>query len=149
MRPRHRHIDRLASVAVLATLALIPACSSGAPPFSGPTVSVTLRDFKIEASAPTVAPGEVRFQVHNDGPSTHEFVVLRTDYPSGGLPLGSDGITVDEEAEGIDHVGEIQEAELGESQTLVLRLTPGNYVLFCNLEGHYLGGMRFPLKVSR
>ena len=32
-------------------------------------------------------------------------------------------------------------------QTLVLHLAPGHYVLYCNLEGHYLGGMYAALTV--
>ena len=37
--------------------------------------------------------------------------------------------------------------DIDERQTQVLGLTPGNYVLYCNLEGHYLGGMHASLAV--
>jgi uncharacterized cupredoxin-like copper-binding protein len=30
---------------------------------------------------------------------------------------------------------------------MVLNLTPGRYVMYCNLEGHYLGGMYAALTV--
>ncbi len=149
MRPRNpRPKARLASVAVAATLALIPACSGGIAraPY-GATVSVTLKDFRITASSPTVAAGGVQFRIHNNGPSTHEFVVVKTDYPDEGLPLASDGLTIDEKAPGVKDVGELDEVPLGASRTLVLQLRPGSYVLFCNLEGHYLGGMALSLKV--
>ena len=33
-------------------------------------------------------------------------------------------------------------------ETLVIHLAPGRYVFFCNLEGHYLGGMHGVLEVS-
>ena len=33
------------------------------------------------------------------------------------------------------------------TRLLGLGLTPGNYVLYCNLEGHYLGGMHASLAV--
>jgi len=89
----------------------------------------------------------VQFRIHNNGPSTHEFVVVKTDYPDEGLPLASDGLTIDEKAPGVKDVGELDEVPLGASRTLVLQLRPGSYVLFCNLEGHYLGGMALSLKV--
>ena len=114
---------------------------------SEPTVSVTLKDFRITASAPTIGAGGVEFRIHNEGPSTHEFVVVKTNYPEAGLPLASDGLTIDEEAPGIRRVGELDDVPLGTSTTLVLHLGPGNYVMFCNFEGHYLGGMVLALKM--
>jgi len=42
-------------------------------------------------------------------------------------------------------LGMIEDMEPGESGTMTLRLTPGTYVLFCNVSGHYAAGqhMRF------
>ena len=87
----------------------------------------------------------MRFRIENRGPSTHEFVVVRTDVPAGGLPLGPDGLRVDEDSPLLHHTGELDEVQLGSSGTLVLRLPPGHYALICNLEGHYLGGMHLAL----
>jgi uncharacterized cupredoxin-like copper-binding protein len=33
-------------------------------------------------------------------------------------------------------------------RTLRLKLTPGRYVFFCNMAGHYLGGMRHEVVVQ-
>jgi uncharacterized cupredoxin-like copper-binding protein len=44
-------------------------------------------------------------------------------------------------------LGSIEVLKLGESDDLTLRLPPGHYVLWCNLEGHYLGGMHASLDV--
>ena len=85
--------------------------------------------------------GLVRFRLGNNGPSTHEFVVVRTDRASDKLPLQRDGLTVDEEGPGVEHVDEAEGLDIADHRTLTLSLAPGHYVLFCNMEGHYLGGM--------
>jgi hypothetical protein len=50
--------------------------------------------------------------------------------------------------EKFDHVGEISEVDTLTTQDLVLHLAPGRYIFYCNLEGHYLGGMHGVLEVS-
>jgi uncharacterized cupredoxin-like copper-binding protein len=83
----------------------------------------------------------------NGGPTTHEFLVVRTDRAPDKLPLQRDGLTVNEDAPGIDLLEEAEGLDIDDRRTLTLRLTPGHYVLYCNLEGHYLGGMHAALTV--
>jgi uncharacterized cupredoxin-like copper-binding protein len=109
-------------------------------------VDVTLKDFSIRTSTPSVDAGQLAFDVYNRGPATHEFVVIRTDLPDDQLPIAADGLSVDEDA--LAGVGEISEVNIWTRQTLDLRLAPGRYVFFCNLDGHYLGGMRVTFVVS-
>ena len=109
-------------------------------------MNVTLHDFKIESSTSESSNGDVVFRVDNRAPVTHEFVIVRTDLPSDRLPIGADGLSVDEEQ--LRPAVEIGEVESGTTQTLALHLTPGRYVFFCNLEGHYLGGMHGVLEVA-
>ena len=45
-------------------------------------------------------------------------------------------------------LGEDESVQLDERHQLDLDLDPGHYVLFCNLEGHYLGGMHVDLEVQ-
>jgi uncharacterized cupredoxin-like copper-binding protein len=123
-----------------------PAACSTAPQPKGQIVDVTLGDFHIDNATPSVASGDVVMQVHNDAPATHEFVVVRTDLPAGGLPLGPDGLSVNEDW--LDGVGEINDVAAGTVGTLPLTLAPGRYVFFCNLDGHYLGGMHAVLEVA-
>ena len=85
-----------------------------------------------------MAVGDVVLQVHNDAPATHEFVVVRTNLPADRLPLGPDGLTVNEDW--LDGVGELNEVPAGTVGTLHLTLAPGRYVFFCNLEGHTSAG---------
>ena len=145
--PRPRRTPRwLAAVAAALLLLLPSACSGGSPAASASTVNVTLHDFKIESSTSESSNGDVVFRVDNRAPVTHEFVIVRTDLPSDRLPIGPDGLSVDEDQ--LRPAGEIGEVESGTRQTLALHLAPGRYVFFCNLEGHYLGGMHGVLEVQ-
>jgi len=90
----------------------------------------------------------VTFQVHNRGPSTHEFVVVRTGIAASRLPLKTDGLTINEESSALHPVGSVEELDIAHDHALRLHLKPGHYIIFCNLEGHYLGGMRASLDVG-
>jgi uncharacterized cupredoxin-like copper-binding protein len=132
---------------MLAAAAVVPSCSGGttARPVDA-QVAVTITDFKIAPAGLSAGPGDVRISVHNESPVTHEFVVVRSDLPADGLPLGSDGLSVDEEQ--VDVVDELGEIPTKDTAELTLDLAPGRYVFFCNLEGHYLGGMHAALEVA-
>jgi uncharacterized cupredoxin-like copper-binding protein len=106
---------------------------------------VTVKDFRIFPDAHTVAAGEVTLDVWNRGPTTHEFVIVRSHLPSGSLPIGSDGLSVDESA--VEPIGELDEVPTNSDGYLTIDLAPGRYVLFCNLEGHYLAGMHTAIEV--
>jgi uncharacterized cupredoxin-like copper-binding protein len=94
-----------------------------------------------------VPSGTVSFRILNQGPTTHQLIVVRTDLDPDKLPLQRDGLTVNEDAPGIDLLDEVGGLDIDDRQTLVLELAPGHYVLYCNLEGHYLGGMHASLTV--
>ena len=140
-----RNRQRLAAVAAVPLL-LLSACSARQPPASGPIVNITLRDFEIESSTPVVGQSDIVFRVLNRAPATHEFVVVRSDVPPDQLPIASDGLSVDEDR--LRPVGEIGEIDTGTTEALAIHLAPGRYVFFCNLEGHYLGGMYGVVEVS-
>jgi uncharacterized cupredoxin-like copper-binding protein len=135
---------------VLAALALavpLTVARRQEPTPRGTPVDVLLDDFKVRRDAAVVPAGTVSFRIRNQGPTTHEVIVVRTDRAPGKLPLQSDGLTVDEEGEGIDFLDEVEGLDIDDRETLDLNLTPGHYVLYCNLEGHYLGGMYAALTV--
>ena len=146
MHGKRSQLGRRRRVVCAAFLIVLVSCSADARTSSGTTVDVTLKDFWIRTSTPTAAAGRVSFEVENRGPATHEFIVVRTDLPEDGLPIAADGLSVDEEA--LAGIGEISDVKLSTSYTLDLNLAPGRYVFFCNLEGHYLGGMSGALLVS-
>jgi uncharacterized cupredoxin-like copper-binding protein len=139
-----------ALVLVLAVLALavpLTVARRDEPTPSGTPVNVLLEDFKVRQDAATVPAGTVSFRILNQGPTTHEMIVVRTDRPPDKLPLQGDGLTVDEEGPGVQLVDEVEGLDIDDRQTMVLGLKPGHYVLYCNLEGHYLGGMYAALTV--
>jgi uncharacterized cupredoxin-like copper-binding protein len=145
MRLRRRHNRRHGPSMWAVALIVLSSCSGGAQVSSERTVHVTLKDFSIRTSTATVAAGNIVFDIYNRGPATHEFVVVRTDLPDDQLPSAADGLSVDEEA--LAGAGEISEVDIWTSYALELPLTPGRYVFFCNLEGHYVGGMTGTLVV--
>ncbi len=112
---------------------------------SGPTVTVTERDFQIEA--PTHLPaGPVTLRVHNEGPDQHELIVAPA--TNGPPALRRDGLTVDEEAIEASEPGALEPGEPGAVRYLHVDLKPGRYVFFCNMEGHYMGGMHHEVVVG-
>jgi uncharacterized cupredoxin-like copper-binding protein len=119
----------------------------GEPTPRGTPLNVLLKDFEVRQEATVVPAGTVSFRIRNQGPTSHELIVVRTDLAPGKLTLQSDGLTVDEEADGIEFLDEVDGLDIDDRETLVLDLTPGHYVLYCNLEGHYLGGMYEALTV--
>jgi uncharacterized cupredoxin-like copper-binding protein len=149
-RARRRLAWALALALIPAALALVVFLTAERrqePAPRGTPVNVRLEDFKVRQDAAVVPSGTVSFRILNQGPTTHQLIVVRTDRSPDKLPLQRDGLTVDEEAPGIDLVDEVGGLDIDDRQTLVLDLAAGNYVMYCNLEGHYLGGMHATLTV--
>jgi hypothetical protein len=142
---------------VLAALALavpLTVARRQEPTPRGTPVNVLLEDFKVlledfqVPQDPAVVPaGTVSFRIRNQGPTSHELIVVRTRRAPDELPLQRDGLTVNEEEPGVELLDEAEGLDIDDRQTLVLGLAPGHYVLYCNLEGHYLGGMYAALTV--
>jgi uncharacterized cupredoxin-like copper-binding protein len=134
-------------LAALAVAVPLTVARRQEPPPRGTPVNLELEDFKIQEDAAVVPAGTVSFRILNQGPTTHEYIVVRTDRAPDKLPLQRDGLTVNEEAPGIDLLDEAEGLDIDDRQTLVLDLAAGHYVMYCNLEGHYLGGMHAALTV--
>jgi uncharacterized cupredoxin-like copper-binding protein len=110
------------------------------------SVGATVEDFAISLDATQVAAGDVTFNIHNDGPSTHEFVVIKTDLASDALPLNAEGNGVDEDQ--VDPVDEAEDIAAGADASFTATLEPGSYVVICNITSHYGAGMHAALTVS-
>jgi uncharacterized cupredoxin-like copper-binding protein len=145
--PLLRRAARIAPCLLACPIAAVAlsACSSRSTPATDTVVHVTVKDFHIQLSKTHVRAGEVRIVVKNRGPDTHEVLVART---RKALPLRADNITVDEDALEPVTLGEVEAESPGSVEVLRLKLRPGRYELFCNMAGHYLGGMRARLVVS-
>lgn len=150
---------RRATFALVAALAIATvACSSDSSSSSAAStssssssdtstsgeVAATVKDYSISLDPTEVAAGEVKFSIVNDGPSTHEFVVVKTDTAPGDLPV--DGALVSED--GIDVIGEAEDIAPSTTVDLVLTLEEGQYAIICNIEGHYSQGMSAGLTVG-
>jgi len=119
--------------------------ASGGAPRSASVAAVTERDFHI--AAPTrLHAGVVELRVHNEGPDEHELIVAPMN--GSGLPIRKDGLTVEEEAIAASEPGSLEPGSPGSVRTLTLDLKPGRYMFFCNMEGHYLGGMHAEVVVD-
>jgi len=113
---------------------------------SSRVVSVGESDFHI--AAPTqIKAGNVVLRVSNQGPDRHELIVVRTDGKA--LPLRGDGLTVDEEAVEKREPGALEPGAPGGKRELAVNLAPGRYVFICNMEGHYMSGMRHEVVVAQ
>jgi uncharacterized cupredoxin-like copper-binding protein len=105
----------------------------------GDQVDVRLQEYSMVAHPSAVKAGQVRFTIHNNGTMTHEMVLVRA--PSAeALPKVTDPNSeralgdVDEEA--IPEADKPGEAEVkkGATVTKTIRLTPGTYVMICNID---------------
>jgi uncharacterized cupredoxin-like copper-binding protein len=119
--------------------------SGNSGPGAANVVKVSERDFRISAPR-RVEAGDVLLSVRNQGPDAHELIVIRADEA---LPLRADGTTVDEDALEPSTVGVLEPGNPNTDRLLSVHLSPGHYVLICNMAGHYLGGMNTELIVDQ
>ena len=110
---------------------------------TGPALEVILDEWGIEAPETTDA-GTIRFDVRNRGGVDHQLTVIRTDLPADELPTESGLVT---EAAG-EFVGVIDGIPGGGEGSGAIELAAGNYVLVCNIPGHYDLKMRTALTVN-
>ena len=102
-------------------------------------------DFNFDPAQTTVAAGSVKVSVTNIGATPHEWVLAKTDLDPASLPTVASG-DVDEDK--LDSPGEIPDVLPRATQSTNLKLTPGKYVYFCNIPGHYGAGMYGALEVT-
>ncbi len=116
---------------------------------------VKVREFTISLPSGSVKAGKVKFAVKNEGTLVHEFVVIRTPDPSAPLPTNPDGSVDEEKIPAGDNVGEIEDIAVSGEKSNTFDLTPGIYLVFCNvvdegppLVSHYAKGMHTRLNVT-
>ena len=126
----------------------------GEPTGGGETVQITLQEWAVANDPSEVSAGPVTFEITNEGPDdVHEFVVIKTDLAITDLPTDETG-AIDESGGGMEVIDEVEEIEVGASESLSVDLEAGAYALVCNIydetekEAHYQEGMRTSLIVS-
>jgi uncharacterized cupredoxin-like copper-binding protein len=101
----------------------------------------------IRTDKSSVKAGEVTFEVTNWSRSlVHEMLVIAVDNADAALPYDYDKQRVIEDQ--IKSLGETSEMQPNASKALSLNLTPGTYLLICNVPGHYGAGMQTVLTVT-
>lgn len=132
----------LATVAMLATAALLSACGPQPPV----RVEVTLTDFGIESSPTEFEAGRsYEFVITNQGALAHELMIVP--------PLGMDQIGMS--MEDLDDMAlmMVEEDELPLNETVTIEYTfpesaAGDDLEFaCHVEGHYEQGMKQSMMV--
>jgi uncharacterized cupredoxin-like copper-binding protein len=114
--------------------------ATSAPPTSGPppagSVPVDEAEFSVKVTGDGTA-GKITFAVKNGGQIQHNFRAIKSDLAQDKLPQAA-GV-VDEKA--VNVVAKIEAIDPGKTQTAQGDFTAGNYVLICNVAGHYQLGM--------
>jgi Sulfocyanin (SoxE) domain len=121
----------------LAAGVLVAAGCGGTAHRALPVVSITERDFHIRAPH-EVPSGDVNVVLKNLGPVSHELLIIHAGRNP--LPLRVDGFTIDENAVESRLVAAIEPEGVG-TRDVVVHLTPGRYIVLCNMAGHAASGM--------
>ena len=109
------------------------------------TMGMGLMGIKLDQL--TIPAGRVTFAVVNDSKDIiHEMIVSPVAADAKELPYLTDENRVDEEKAG--HLGEVAELDPGKGGALTVDLTAGSYILYCNIPGHFIGGMWTMLTVT-
>jgi uncharacterized cupredoxin-like copper-binding protein len=137
-----------------AILLALPALGLGLTPVLAAAPSVVqvelnnagkVETMKLDRSS--VPAGKVRFEVTNASfDHAHEMIVVKTDLTPDKFPTNKDGSKVDEKK--FKGAKEASDIKSGGKGTLDMSVTPGNYVLFCNIKSHFKGGMYAELTVT-
>jgi uncharacterized cupredoxin-like copper-binding protein len=113
------------------------------------TLDIHLTEFKLTGptgdTLPSLTAGPVDVQATNDGTTPHDLVILKTDTDQAALPVA--GSKVDEDAAG-QVIGKLTNIGGGATKQGTFSLDAGNYVLICNVPGHYQLGMHTALIVQ-
>jgi uncharacterized cupredoxin-like copper-binding protein len=112
-----------------------------------PSTKVALQEYSMTPRPDQVKAGQVKFTVQNQGTVTHEMVLVRA--PSAAaLPRVTTATAdravgdVDEEAIAeADKIGETGDVKPGHTVVKVFKLTPGTYVMFCNIDNTSSAGV--------
>lgn len=119
-------------------------------PAGGQTLEVKLDDYSFNPKNATVKAGSTVIETSNDGAVVHELVLFKTDTDPAKLPTEPNGEVNEEKLEQtVETPGEIADVDPGKTKSGKFELTPGTYVMFCNVPGHYAASMYGTLTVTK
>ena len=137
-------MTRLSLALLLGLAVTVASCSSASATI--PTdvdVAVHMQDYKVILSVPTAKAGTVKFGIKNEGGMEHSFELIKTDLPFDKLPT-----TADAKAKEDGLVKQVKSLGVGKVEVVTAVLAAGNYVIICNVAGHYQLGMRAAFTVN-
>jgi uncharacterized cupredoxin-like copper-binding protein len=127
---------------------MVGSIGFASPALAATTVHVTLTDqmeLKLETS--TVKAGRVVLDVKNEAESQqHEVIIARLKDRNQTVSVVPGQDRVDEKK--MKTLGEVSDLDPGKEGKLSINLKPGEYLLFCNMKGHYQAGMLAHLTVT-
>jgi caa(3)-type oxidase subunit IV len=113
---------------------------------TGQVIDVKEVSFRIHLSQDHANAGPITFHIVNGADDMlHEFIIIKTDEPPGELPTDMSG-RVEEDA--VTIIAAAEDIPPSNSRNLTVNLAAGQYVIVCNLPGHYLQGMRVEFTVT-
>jgi uncharacterized cupredoxin-like copper-binding protein len=106
----------------------------------------SMANMGLKLSQDHVKAGDITFKVSNSSKdAVHEMIVIP--YPaSGKLPYSDKDAKFDEDA--AKSQGEVSELDPGKDGAVTLKLSPGKYILSCNVPNHFANGMWTVLTVT-
>jgi uncharacterized cupredoxin-like copper-binding protein len=119
------------------------------PALAATTVHVTLTDqMELKLETNSVKAGRVVFDVKNDAQSQqHEVIIAKLKDRNQPVSVSPGNDRVDEKR--LRTLGEVSDLDPGKDGKLSINLKPGEYLLFCNMKGHYQAGMLAHLTVTQ
>jgi uncharacterized cupredoxin-like copper-binding protein len=126
---------------VVALAAILAGGAYAAVSRTAARIPVTEKEWGVTPTPLSAKAGSVTFVVRNVGHLRHEFVVVKTRTLAARLKTRAGKAVV------TGQVGTILPFGPGQTRRLTLKLTPGHYVLLCNLPAHYQAGQRHDFTV--
>jgi uncharacterized cupredoxin-like copper-binding protein len=123
--------------------------ATGSPAPDGAALEIAMGDDFFDPDDATAEAGTVTISAPNNGALEHELILAKTNADPADLPTTASGDADEEKLEKEDAgAGEIPEVAPGESGEADFDLSPGHYVMYCNVPGHYAEGMYGTLTVK-
>ena len=123
--------------------------AAGAGDAKGAALEIKMGEFYFDPKNATAKAGPTTIEAPNEGKTEHELVLFKSDMNPAKLPTEANGEVSEEKMDEVaEEAGEIPDVEAGDTKSEEFNLTPGKYVMFCNLPGHYAAGMYGTLTVT-
>jgi uncharacterized cupredoxin-like copper-binding protein len=103
------------------------------------TVYVNLGEYWVQPAVASVRAGKVTFIAKNLGQMPHELMIERAP-----IKMNAPNQPNEDAAQGM-----IDDMSSGQSGRMTVRLSPGSYVLFCNITGHYAAGQHTTFTITK